>query len=318
MAKNRSPEYPAIGLNEAIEKVRMVWTNDYQNKVPKQVIAEHMGYKGLNGGSLPVISALSKYGLLEGRGDETRVSDIALAILVHEPGTPERAAALKQAAEAPELFAELDNKFQGGKVSDAAIRSYLLTQKFLPTAADAAIRAYRDTKQLVNAEVPGHTAMAPKQEPPMHAAQQPPPNTSGDTRGRPGGGLPYETTYTPASGAEPFRVSFTGSGIEITGKLTTPDVADEFIRAVSALKMLLRPVGSVERPRTDASHASEPSQQQVSADKPHEPAASVSFMITNAQKDALRQLGYTDRGIADMTPAYAHDLLRRSGVTTAN
>ncbi|MDE2106875.1 MAG: hypothetical protein KGL39_57200 [Patescibacteria group bacterium] len=52
----------------------------------------------------------------------------------------------------PELFAELDAKFPGGKASDGAIRSYLLTQKFIPQAADAALRAYRETKDLVNEE----------------------------------------------------------------------------------------------------------------------------------------------------------------------
>lgn len=52
----------------------MVYAKDHLNQVPKAVIAEHMGYKGLSGASLPILSALNQYGLLEGRGDETRVS----------------------------------------------------------------------------------------------------------------------------------------------------------------------------------------------------------------------------------------------------
>ena len=51
MAKTRSPEYPAIGLKEAVERVKLVYDKDYQNRVPKNVIAVHMGYKGLNGTS---------------------------------------------------------------------------------------------------------------------------------------------------------------------------------------------------------------------------------------------------------------------------
>src|SRR6202047_428446 len=135
MARARSPEYPAIGLKEAIDRVKMVYDKDYQNRLPKAVLAEHMGYKSLSGASLPVLSALAKYGLLEGRGDETRVSDLAVAIIAHPPGTPERAAALQQAAAAPDLFAELDARFPDGKASDPAIRSYLLTNKFIPGAA---------------------------------------------------------------------------------------------------------------------------------------------------------------------------------------
>jgi hypothetical protein len=156
MAKTRSPEYPAMGLKEAIEKVKAVYEKDYQNKLPKAVMATHMGYKGLNGTSLPALSALSKYGLIEGRGDDTRVSDLGLAIVAHAPGTPERTQALRAAASAPELFAELNSKFPGGKASDAAIRSYLLTQRFIPSAADTAIRSYRETIQLVEAESGGY------------------------------------------------------------------------------------------------------------------------------------------------------------------
>ena len=152
MARARSPEYPAVSLKEAIERIEMVWNKDYQNRVPRKVIAEHMGYKSLSGASLPILSALMKYGLLEGRGDETRVSDLAVKILVHGRGTPERMEGLWHASRMPELFAEIDKRFPDGKASDGAIRSYLLTSKFIPGAADAAIRAYRDTKQFVEAE----------------------------------------------------------------------------------------------------------------------------------------------------------------------
>lgn len=166
MAKARSPEYPSISLKEAIDRVKMVYDKDYQNRVPRKVVAEHMGYKGLSGASLPILSALMKYGLLEGRGDETRVSDLAVKLLAHEPGTPDRIEAVWQASKMPELFAEIDKRFPDGKASDSAIRSYLLTSKFIPGAADAAIRAYRDTKQLVAVEAEGYTEA---DEPPEHA-----------------------------------------------------------------------------------------------------------------------------------------------------
>jgi len=156
MPKARSPQYPAIGLKEAVDKVAAVYAEDYQNEIPRSVAAGHMGYLSLNGKSLGVLSAVLKFGLLEGRGNATRVSDLAVAIIAHPPGSPERAAALKEAAGRPELFNELDLRFQGGKASDQAIRSFLLTQKFIPTAADAVIRSYRETKQLVEAESGGY------------------------------------------------------------------------------------------------------------------------------------------------------------------
>jgi hypothetical protein len=180
MAKARSPEYPAVSLKEAIDRVKMVYDKDYQNRLPKRVVAEHMGYKSLSGTSLPMLAALAKYGLLEGRGDDTRVSDLAVKIIAHAPGTPERASALKQAAAMPELFAELDARFSDGKASDQAIRSYLLTNKFIPSGADAAIRSYRDTKQLVEAEAGGY--IEPEKQPEPPPSMTPSANPSGGAK----------------------------------------------------------------------------------------------------------------------------------------
>lgn len=168
MAKARSPVYPAIGLKEAIDRVKLVYAKDYTNKVPRDIIAQHMGYSGLSGKSLGVLSALSKYGLLEGRGSETRVSQLAVTIIAHEPGSPERVQALREAASMPSLFVEMDERSQGGRGSDAALRAWLLTEGFIPAAADAAIRSYRETKQLVEAESVGyHTVDDPLEAPSM-------------------------------------------------------------------------------------------------------------------------------------------------------
>lgn len=147
--KARSPQYPSIGLAEAIEKVRAIYENDYQNTIAKAVVIEHMGYSGINGKSLSVLASLGRFGLLEGRGDSHRVTDLAVRIIAHAPGTAEYVEAIKEAAKNPELFKEIDERFQG-RVSETALRSYLMTQKFIPSAADSAIRSYRDTKQVVD------------------------------------------------------------------------------------------------------------------------------------------------------------------------
>jgi hypothetical protein len=162
MARSRSPEYPAIGLGEAIEKVKSIYEKDYQNKLSKEVIASHLGYKGLSGASLPILSALNKYGLLEGRGNETRVSDLALNIVVHDPGAPERMVAINNASTNPDLFLELFRKFPKGKASDSAIRGHLLLKKFIPSAADTAIRAFRETNQLVEEEEKAYKKQNPE------------------------------------------------------------------------------------------------------------------------------------------------------------
>jgi hypothetical protein len=179
MAKARSPQYPAIGLKEAVDKIGAVYEKDYQNPISREVAGTHMGYKSLHGGALGVLSALGKYGLLEGRGDETKVSDLAVAIIAHPTGAPERAEAIREAAAKPKLFAELDGRFPNGKASDQAIRSYLMTQKYIPAAADSAIRAYRETKLLVDAELVGYQGGEEEEDepetPPMTPHLQAPP-----------------------------------------------------------------------------------------------------------------------------------------------
>jgi len=44
----------------------------------------------------------------------------------------------------------------------------------------------------------------------------------------------------------------------------------------------------------------------------------IPFMITHAQRAALHKLGYSEQDVSGMTPAYAHDLLRRSGIDLAS
>ncbi len=152
MSRSRSPNYPQVGLREAVQRVSSVYKHDYQARLTRDVAAERLGYSGLNGKSLAVLAALGKFGLLEGRGEETRVTDLAVRILAFPPGSAERRAALEEAAGRPELFAELDQRFSRGQASDGAIRAWLMTRGFIPPAAEAAVRAYRETKQFLEAQ----------------------------------------------------------------------------------------------------------------------------------------------------------------------
>jgi hypothetical protein len=188
MSRSRSPNYPQIGLKEAIQRVSGVYERDYQATLTRNLAAERLGYSGLNGKSLAVLAALGKFGLLEGRGEKTRVTDLAVRILAFPPGSPERRAALAEAAGRPELFVELDRRFALGQASDGAIRAWLITRGFIPPAAETAVRAYRETKQLLEAEgdAPPASPLAqpqpplPRPETPDMAAE--PPKVEGGMR----------------------------------------------------------------------------------------------------------------------------------------
>jgi hypothetical protein len=88
MARVRSPNYPAFSLPEAIARVKLIHAQEQHLAAPKEVIAKHLGYGGMNGASIKTLSAIMKYGLLEEIGsDKIRVSPLAISILY--PAKPE-------------------------------------------------------------------------------------------------------------------------------------------------------------------------------------------------------------------------------------
>jgi len=50
------------------------------------------------------------------------------------------------------------------------------------------------------------------------------------------------------------ELSFSGSGIEVTARLTDPASADELIRSINALKLLLRPASEIKKPDEEAAN----------------------------------------------------------------
>lgn len=246
MAKARSPQYPGIGLEEAIRRIELVYKADAQNKIAREVVAKHAGYSGLTGPSLSMLSALKKYGLLDGSGEECYVSDLALQIIAHPKGTPERAAALQEAALRPTLFVEIENRFKGARPSDDALRSYLLTKKFLPGKVDIAARAYRETMTLVAEETRGYDVGS--------AARDAVPQVAEESLRDEMAALPQPV----AKGARTIcRYDFEPEGaviLTVSGPVSTEDALD----AVEALIKMKR--DELER-RTTAERSEPPSQE---------------------------------------------------------
>lgn len=164
MAK-RSPNYPQLTLREALEAVRKVYTAQHTYPAEREVVAQNLGYKGLNGASLPVLGALNRYGLLVSEGEQLKVSDDAVTILELPADNEERQAALRRAAYATTVFNQMSETYGEKPPNDVTLRHDLIKKKFLPKAADEVIRIYRDNLELVTPEAPAYT-------PPANAANQ--------------------------------------------------------------------------------------------------------------------------------------------------
>lgn len=151
--KTRSPNYPAISLKEAVDRLRVIYETQRRYPATRELLATLMGYKSLNGASATMVSALAKYGLIEGHGDNLRVSEMGQDLILHRKGDPEYTTALRTSAFMPTFFRELRDEYPYGLPGEHAIRATLIKRGFNPKAIDGAIRSYRDTMDFVDAEV---------------------------------------------------------------------------------------------------------------------------------------------------------------------
>jgi len=152
MTRIRSPGYPGISLNKAIDIVDRLYSRVRNNIIDREAAAKDMGYSGLTGQSAKILSDLAHFNLVEkaGKGG-IRVTDLA-AIILH-PHTPrERAAALREAAYSPELFSQFKSNWPDGHVSENALRTWLMRSGFSSVAIHPIIRSYMDTYSFLQLE----------------------------------------------------------------------------------------------------------------------------------------------------------------------
>lgn len=148
MAKVRSPNYPVMSLGPALEAIRPAFAKENRNKMSRAVLAKHMGYSSLNGRALGRLGAVRAYGLVDGSGDELRLSDDAVIALNAPEGSPERSVALGKLATKPTLFQELTKEFPTVPSIDN-LKFTLIKKGFTPEAAEKAAKSYLATFNLV-------------------------------------------------------------------------------------------------------------------------------------------------------------------------
>ena len=100
--RTRSPNYPAISLPDALERLTRLWDAIQHHSAPRNLVLEGMGYTGVNGSSLSALSALGKYGLLERNGAEFKIAERGRMYL-HPRGT-ERQEVVRLAAAEPKAI----------------------------------------------------------------------------------------------------------------------------------------------------------------------------------------------------------------------
>lgn len=141
----RSPSYPNMSLEDAVEAVRKVEQLYRGSAVDRTEAARLIGYTTLSGPANKALAALASYGLVERAGKgEMRVTKGAQAIL-HPNDTTERNRYLVEAALSPELFQGLQERFPGIVPPEDGVRSYLSRLGFNQNAIRPAAKAYLET-----------------------------------------------------------------------------------------------------------------------------------------------------------------------------
>lgn len=152
MVRVRSPGYPNDGLQEAVDNARRIFQGDHRNPVTRETAARHLGYAGVTGTSDRAISAMMHFGLLARHSKgEIKVSDLAMEILF-PPDDESYLKAIRRAADSPDLFARIKEKFPEAPPSEMSLRNYLTREGFNSSAVGPAIKSYLDTQQFVRIE----------------------------------------------------------------------------------------------------------------------------------------------------------------------
>lgn len=155
--KHRSPKYPYIALDLALERVGKIYAGIRDHAQPREVVAKVYGKPATSSATIQTFATLLQYGLLENvaEGDirRLRVSEAARDIL-HPHAPPDRiAAAKRKAALSPPIFAELWDKYGDATDVDDGLPLYYLTRDrasehgsvFMERAAEEVLRVYRAT-----------------------------------------------------------------------------------------------------------------------------------------------------------------------------
>lgn len=145
--RHRSPNYPAVSLREAVERMRSLWHRDGKAGAPPKIAAVHIGFQTAHGQAMSVLAALKKFGLLDEVKDRLVPSQRAVEILNLREDDSRRIQALKDAALSPPIYRELAEQHRvTGLPDDDVLESELTTYKdFNPHAVAGFVKDFKDT-----------------------------------------------------------------------------------------------------------------------------------------------------------------------------
>ena len=143
--RHRSPNYPGIDLEDAIDSVVKLHKSMGRNEFDSDDAIKAWGYSSGSGPVRVRMAALRQFGLVDGRrGESRRVSRTGLIFATHDPSSPEYQETLRATAVRPPLFAKAREAMPNA--SDSSLRQWLLMDEdFSDEGASRFVEVFRTT-----------------------------------------------------------------------------------------------------------------------------------------------------------------------------
>lgn len=151
--KLRSPNFPIIGLKQAVEKITAIYGKEQFAPAQRLAVLKHMGYTTENGASLTVLSALKKFDLInEEKGSILLTENARNIVAITNDHDERKVNALKDSALSPDIYRKLWEKYQSsGLPSDDSLSSeLLLNYGFNAKVIKSFIANFRETLEYAN------------------------------------------------------------------------------------------------------------------------------------------------------------------------
>lgn len=147
--RKRSPNYPGLSLQEAIERSRQLHEKEGRHAANIEILLSHWGYASKSGAGMVTLAALLKYGLLEDEGSgktrKARLSDDAWTVL-NDPSSKETLGIIQRLALLPPIYSDVWKRYGASLPSDATLkRDLVLDMGFNEGAAAEFIKNFRRT-----------------------------------------------------------------------------------------------------------------------------------------------------------------------------
>lgn len=162
-SKDRSPVFPFITLEQALERARTVFAEERRGAFPYLRLVRHWGFTEKSSGALQTVAALKQYQLLNELGGSAltrqfQLSDLAVRILLDtRPLSEEREQLVRKAAMSPAVAAEVYSKWEGELPKEGTINHYLvLERRFLESNAPKVTKILQENHRFAKVAFENH------------------------------------------------------------------------------------------------------------------------------------------------------------------